>query len=111
MPDGAAVPDDGFAGLSLSDVPVGEVTLRVRHGGSGPPLLLLHGYPETHLMWGGVAGELAGEFTVVAPDLRGYGRKPRMAPPNSASKKKNSGSGAISRSGTGSGSARKAQCQ
>jgi haloacetate dehalogenase len=45
----------------------------VRSGGSGPPLLLLHGYPETHLMWGGIAGELAREFTVVAPDLRGYG--------------------------------------
>jgi haloacetate dehalogenase len=52
---------------------VGEVSLRVRIGGSGPPLLLLHGYPETHLMWGPVAGELAEEFTVVAPDLRGYG--------------------------------------
>src|SRR3954465_7085512 len=52
---------------------VGEVSLRVRVGGSGPPLLLLHGYPETHLMWCGIAGELARDFTVVAPDLRGYG--------------------------------------
>ena len=42
---------DGFDDLGLSRIPVGEVTLRVRHGGSGPPLLLLHGYPETHLAW------------------------------------------------------------
>src|SRR3954469_3501099 len=59
---------------------VGEVSLRVRIGGSGPPLLLLHGDPETHLMWGPVAGELAEEFTVVAPDLRGYGGRPQPAP-------------------------------
>src|SRR3954463_14146610 len=63
----------GFCGFTLSRVDVGEVPLRVRHGGSGPPLLLLHGYPETHLMWCGIAGELARNFTVVAPDLRGYG--------------------------------------
>ena len=42
-------------------------------GGSGPPLLLLHGYPQTHLMWHKVAPVLAKEFTVVVPDLRGYG--------------------------------------
>jgi haloacetate dehalogenase len=70
--DGADHP--GFAGYELSRVDVGEVTLRVRAGGSGPPLLLLHGYPETHLMWGEVAAGLAAEFTVVAPDLRGYGQ-------------------------------------
>ena len=40
-----------FEGFELSQIDVGEVTLRVRHGGSGPPLLLLHGYPETHMMW------------------------------------------------------------
>ncbi|MCU1604563.1 MAG: dehH, partial [Modestobacter sp.] len=44
------------------------------------PLLLLHGYPETHLMWGAVAGELAEQFTVVAPDLRGYGESSAPAP-------------------------------
>ena len=64
---------DGFTGYALAHLPVGEVTLRVRSGGSGPPLLLLHGYPETHLMWGGIAEALAERFTVVAPDLRGYG--------------------------------------
>jgi haloacetate dehalogenase len=63
-----------FEGFELSRVDVGEVSLRVRVGGSGPPLLLLHGYPETHLMWAEVAGDLARHFTVAAPDLRGYGQ-------------------------------------
>ncbi len=55
------------------DVDVGEVTLRVSTRGSGPPLLLLHGYPQNHLMWEQVGDALADAFTVVAPDLRGYG--------------------------------------
>jgi haloacetate dehalogenase len=63
-----------FEGFQLSQIDLGEVSLRVRHGGSGPPLLLLHGYPQTHMMWGAVATDLAKDFTVVAPDLRGYGR-------------------------------------
>lgn len=63
-----------FQGFQLSQVELGDVALRVRHGGSGPPLLLLHGYPETHMMWSEVAGDLARDFTVVAPDLRGYGK-------------------------------------
>jgi len=62
-----------FEGFELSQIEVGEVSLRVRHGGSGPPLLLLHGYPQTHMMWGRIAGDLAKDFTVVAADLRGYG--------------------------------------
>ncbi|WP_191060402.1 alpha/beta fold hydrolase [Geminicoccus harenae] len=45
----------------------------VQVGGSGPPLLLLHGYPQTHLMWHQVAPDLAKRYTVVCPDLRGYG--------------------------------------
>ncbi|MCO1653727.1 alpha/beta fold hydrolase [Pseudonocardia humida] len=69
MADGGA----GFAGFELSRVELGEVTLRVRRGGSGPGLLLLHGYPQTHLMWLRIAPVLAEHFTVVAPDLRGYG--------------------------------------
>jgi haloacetate dehalogenase len=75
--DGQGMPAErggtGFDGFRLEQLTVGEVSLRVRVGGAGPPLLLLHGYPETHLMWGPIAGELAAEFTVVAPDLRGYG--------------------------------------
>jgi haloacetate dehalogenase len=62
-----------FPGFEEARVDVGEVALRVRHGGSGPGLLLLHGYPESHLMWQQIAPDLAGDFTVVAPDLRGYG--------------------------------------
>lgn len=42
--------------------------------GSGPPLLLLHGFPQTHEMWNAIAAQLAARFTVIAPDLRGYGR-------------------------------------
>jgi haloacetate dehalogenase len=63
-----------FEGFALEHVDVGEAMLRVRYGGSGPPLLLLHGHPQTHLMWHLVAQHLAGEFTLVMPDLRGYGR-------------------------------------
>jgi len=68
-----------FEGFELSQIDVGEVSLRVRHGGSGPPLLLLHGYPETHMMWNEVASDLAKDFTVVAPDLRGYGESSKPA--------------------------------
>jgi haloacetate dehalogenase len=62
-----------FDGFTLSNVPVRDGVLRVRHGGSGPPLLLLHGNPQTHAMWHAVAPPLARNFTVVCPDLRGYG--------------------------------------
>jgi haloacetate dehalogenase len=71
-----------FEGFSLERVSVGDVTLRVRHGGSGPPVLLLHGHPQTHVMWHAVAPRLAERLTVVAPDLRGYGES--TAPPASA---------------------------
>ena len=71
-----------FEGFTLSMIELEDVALRVRHGGSGPPLLLLHGHPETHAMWHKVAPRLAAEFTVVAPDLRGYGgsSKPPTTP-------------------------------
>jgi haloacetate dehalogenase len=55
-------------------VQTGETTIFVCRSGSGPPLLLLHGFPETHLMWRDVAPILARHFTVVCADLRGYGR-------------------------------------
>jgi haloacetate dehalogenase len=62
-----------FDGFELSMIDVGEATIRVRHGGQGPPLLLLHGHPQTHMMWHALAPRLAQDFTVVATDLRGYG--------------------------------------
>ena len=62
-----------FDGFTSAMVDTGEATIRVVHGGSGPPLLLLHGYPQTHVMWHLVAPRLAREFTVVTMDLRGYG--------------------------------------
>src|SRR5438270_4189784 len=71
-----------FDGFKLETIDTGEAQLRVRHGGSGPPLLLLHGHPQTHYMWHAVAQRLAKNFTVVAPDLRGYGdsSKPKTTP-------------------------------
>jgi haloacetate dehalogenase len=62
-----------FAGFTLEDVAVADGPIRLRRGGSGPPLLLLHGNPQTHAIWHAVAPELALSFTVVCPDLRGYG--------------------------------------
>ena len=50
-----------------------EDGIAMRVGGDGPPLLLLHGYPQTHVMWHGVAPHLTREFTVVVADLPGYG--------------------------------------
>lgn len=51
----------------------GGVSIHGMKGGSGPPLLLLHGHPETHVIWHRLAGDLARHFTVIATDLRGYG--------------------------------------
>lgn len=60
-------------GFHWQDVDAAGVRIRAAIGGSGPPLLLLHGHPQTHLTWHKVAPELAKRFTVVATDLRGYG--------------------------------------
>jgi haloacetate dehalogenase len=54
-------------------IDTGETTICVEHGGSGPPLLLLHGFPQTRLMWRALVPRLAERFTVVCADLRGYG--------------------------------------
>jgi haloacetate dehalogenase len=62
-----------FDGFEVRDVETPRGSIHARIGGSGPPLLLLHGYPETHLMWHSVAPRLAERFTVVAADLPGYG--------------------------------------
>jgi haloacetate dehalogenase len=63
-----------FPGFEELRIPTPRGPGRARGGGSWPPLLLLHGYPETHLMWHAVAPALAERFTVVAADLPGYGR-------------------------------------
>ena len=60
-----------FEGFMLDRVDVGDAELRVRYGGSGPAVLLLHGHPRTHVTWHKVAPMLAEKFTVVCPDLRG----------------------------------------
>jgi haloacetate dehalogenase len=62
-----------FEGFVLEQIALDDVELRVRHGGSGPAVLLLHGHPRTHTTWHRVAPILAERFTVVCPDLRGYG--------------------------------------
>lgn len=62
-----------FEGFDRRDIETGETMIHARVGGSGPPLLLLHGYPQTHVMWHQVAPALAERFTVVVADLRGYG--------------------------------------
>jgi haloacetate dehalogenase len=83
-----------FEGFQLEQIAVRDGTLRVRHsgqtsaqiggqsGGNGPPLLLLHGNPQTHMMWHAIAPELAKRFHVICPDLRGYGQS--LRPPASA---------------------------
>ncbi len=54
-------------------------TINLEYGGEGPPVLLLHGYPETHAMWHKVAPALARDYSVVCPDLRGYGDSSKPA--------------------------------
>jgi haloacetate dehalogenase len=60
-------------GFDVQDVPLAAGRLRVATGGAGPAVLLLHGFPQTHLAWRGVAPLLAERFRVVCPDLPGYG--------------------------------------
>ena len=62
-----------FEGFATHRVDHDGVSIHAVVGGEGPPLLLLHGHPQTHVIWHKVAGELARHFTVVATDLRGYG--------------------------------------
>jgi haloacetate dehalogenase len=68
-----------FDGFERTEVDTGDGRIHLLRAGSGPPLLLLHGYPQTHVMWHRVAPALAEDFTVVLTDLRGYGAsaKPR----------------------------------
>ena len=62
-----------FEGFEHQQITTSGTTINLVKGGNGPGLLLLHGYPQTHAMWHKIAPRLAQDFTVVAPDLRGYG--------------------------------------
>lgn len=62
-----------FPGFHRATIATASTTINVVSGGNGPPLLLLHGYPQTHVMWHRIASALAREFSVVMTDLRGYG--------------------------------------
>lgn len=71
-----------FEGFDSRIIDTGGASIHLRVGGSGPPLLLLHGHPQTHVMWHRVAPRLVEDFTIVAADLRGYGdsSKPASTP-------------------------------
>ncbi|WP_299625395.1 alpha/beta fold hydrolase [Pelagibius sp.] len=71
-----------FEGFRAFDLPGEGATIHGVAGGAGPPLLLLHGNPQTHAMWHKIAPRLAERFSVVAADLRGYGRSSK--PPSDA---------------------------
>ena len=62
-----------FEGFEQRQIETSGATINLMKGGDGPPLLMLHGYPQTHVMWHKIAPKLAQDFTVVVPDLRGYG--------------------------------------
>ena len=68
-----------FEGFEQRKIETGGAAINLVVGGSGPPLLMLHGYPQTHVMWHKVAPSLAEHFTVVAADLRGYGDSDKPA--------------------------------
>jgi haloacetate dehalogenase len=74
-----------FPGFSPRKLRTSGATINLKTGGGGEPVLLLHGYPQTHAMWHKVAPDLARDYTVVCPDLRGYGdsSKPEGLPDHS----------------------------
>jgi hypothetical protein len=73
------MPELWAAGFSAERRKVEGLTINVRSGGQGPPLLLLHGFPQTHAIWHRVAPLLAPHYTLVMPDLRGYGDSDKPA--------------------------------
>ncbi len=68
-----------FEDFSNVSAVIDGVKINALRGGSGPALLLLHGHPQTHAIWHKVAPALAGHFTVIAADLRGYGDSDKPA--------------------------------
>src|SRR5215475_10244016 len=74
-----------FEGFKTATIKTGETEIFVRYAGKGPGVLLLHGFPQTHVMWREVAPLLVATCTVVCADLRGYGAsgKPLSAPDHS----------------------------
>jgi haloacetate dehalogenase len=62
-----------FPGFTVQSIKTSGATINVLKGGEGPPLLLLHGHPETHVTWHKIASDLARNYSVIIPDLRGYG--------------------------------------
>jgi haloacetate dehalogenase len=81
-PQPAGVSERLFPGFRAEDIQTSGATIHVLNKGSGPPLLLLHGHPETHVTWHKVAPALTDNYTVIVPDLRGYGdsSKPDYSP-------------------------------
>ncbi|MFF5235491.1 alpha/beta fold hydrolase [Dactylosporangium sp. NPDC000521] len=70
-----AIPGFDYQRVAVDD----DVTLNVAVGGTGRPIVLLHGFPQTHVMWRHVAADLAADHTVICPDLRGYGASDKPA--------------------------------
>lgn len=81
-PQPAGAEERLFSGFAAQDIKTSGATIHLVSKGAGPPLLLIHGHPETHVTWHKVAPALADAFTVVVPDLRGYGdsSKPGYSP-------------------------------
>src|SRR2546427_6578501 len=82
QPRNGAPPANFFPGFKSMRINTSGATINAVVGGSGPPVLMLHGYPQTHVMWHKVAPRLSERFTVVAADLRGYGDSSK--PPDGA---------------------------
>ena len=88
---GAPAQSAFFPGFSVSRVKTSGAEIHVVKGGQGPPLLLLHGAPQTHITWRLVAPQLMKAYTLVIPDLRGYGdsSKPADTPDHASYSKRN----------------------
>jgi haloacetate dehalogenase len=85
-----------FEGFADEMIRVGQVSLRVRYGGEGPAVLLIHGHPRTGATWHRLTPDLVkAGFTVVCPDMRGYGQstKPKILADHSQQSKRSRGSG------------------